>query len=119
MRLLPGDKIVHLYRIAMYNPVSPMFTSRHLKRDLALVATLCTLSIFLFTAPSGPYSAVHGPVTGLRALHVSFAILWSIAIAAWALDCRLVVPYAAECRFGSVSDLLFLRSLCLSTELRC
>jgi hypothetical protein len=35
--------------------------------ELALVAVLCVLTIFLFPAMQGPYSVVNGPVTALQA----------------------------------------------------
>lgn len=35
--------------------------------ELAVLAVLCVLTIFLFPAMQGPYSAVHGPVTALQA----------------------------------------------------
>lgn len=35
--------------------------------ELAVVAVLCVLMIFLFPAMQGPYSVVHGPVTALLA----------------------------------------------------
>jgi len=36
--------------------------------ELAVLAVLCVLTIFLFPAMQGPYSAVHGPVTALQAV---------------------------------------------------
>ncbi|MGA7291172.1 MAG: hypothetical protein WBW85_01320 [Terriglobales bacterium] len=35
--------------------------------ELALLAVLCVLTIFLFPALQGPYTVVHGPVTALIA----------------------------------------------------
>jgi len=35
--------------------------------ELAVVAVLCVLTIFLFPAMQGPYSVVHGPATALQA----------------------------------------------------
>jgi hypothetical protein len=35
--------------------------------ELAVVAVLCVLTIFLFPAMQGPYSVVHGPATALLA----------------------------------------------------
>ncbi len=35
--------------------------------ELAVLAVLCVLTIFLFPAMQGPYSAVHGPVSALQA----------------------------------------------------
>jgi hypothetical protein len=36
--------------------------------ELAVLTVLCVLTIFLFPAVQGPYSAVHGPVTALQAV---------------------------------------------------
>lgn len=71
-----------------------MFSFRHLKRELSVVALLCTLIIFLHSAPTGPYPVVHGPVTALRALQASIAILWSIAFAALSVILALSLPIA-------------------------
>jgi hypothetical protein len=35
--------------------------------ELAVMAVLCVLMIFLFPAMQGPYSVVHGPATALQA----------------------------------------------------
>jgi hypothetical protein len=96
-----------------------MFTSRHLTRELSLVVIVGILSIFLFAAPSGPYPAVHGPVTALRALHFSIAILWSIAIAVSMLAWMLALPIAVPWWLLPGPDLFISQSLCLSTKLRC
>lgn len=58
-----------------------MFAKGHAKPALCLMLLLCVLSIFLFSAPVGPYSAVHGPATAMRALLASFALFWSIVAA--------------------------------------
>lgn len=34
--------------------------------ELAVVAILCVISIFLFPVARGPYTAIHGPVTTLQ-----------------------------------------------------
>jgi hypothetical protein len=39
--------------------------------ELALVAVLCVLTIFLFPAMQGPYSVVNGPVTALQAIRAA------------------------------------------------
>jgi hypothetical protein len=49
---------------------------------LSLALLLCALHIFLFPAAIGPYSAVNGPVTALRALAASITILWLLSLAA-------------------------------------
>jgi hypothetical protein len=79
-----GDLLLslYLYRLTMYNPEYAMFTPSPLRRELSLVVLMCTLGVLLFPSPTGPYTAVHGPVTALRALRNSLATLWSIAMAA-------------------------------------
>ena len=47
--------------------------------ELAIVVIVCVLGIFLFPAAAGPYSAVHGPVTALRAMRSSIRLRWAIA----------------------------------------
>ena len=38
---------------------------------LAVFAVLCVLAIFFFPSIDGPYSAVHGPVTGLLSIRAA------------------------------------------------
>lgn len=57
--------------------------TRHFGHELAIVAIVCVLSIFLFPAAAGSYSAVHGPVTALRAMRSSIRLRWAIAVAAF------------------------------------
>jgi hypothetical protein len=47
-----------------------------------MVVLLCTLSVFLFSGPVGPYSVVHGPVTAMRARQASLVLFWSMVAAA-------------------------------------
>jgi len=54
---------------------------RYLGYELALVAILCTLAIFLFPAVSGPYPTVHGPVTALRAMRAWVLLLIALTLA--------------------------------------
>jgi hypothetical protein len=49
--------------------------------DVAVLAVFCVLTIFLFPALQGPYSAVHGPVTSLQALR-SARRFWSSIVQA-------------------------------------
>jgi hypothetical protein len=42
-------------------------TSGRIACELAVMAVLCVLMIFLFPAMQGPYSVVHGPATALQA----------------------------------------------------
>jgi hypothetical protein len=52
--------------------------------ELAVMAVLCVLVIFLFPAMQGPYSVVHGPVTALLAARA--AVRLRIAIVQGALN---------------------------------
>jgi len=52
--------------------------------ELAVMAVLCVLMIFLFPAMQGPYSVVHGPVTALLAARA--AVRLRIAIVQGALN---------------------------------
>ncbi|HXZ40163.1 MAG TPA: hypothetical protein VEG68_05440 [Terriglobales bacterium] len=53
---------------------------RRLGYELALVAIVCTLAIFLFPAVSGPYPIVHGPVTALRAMRAWLLLLIALTL---------------------------------------
>jgi hypothetical protein len=52
--------------------------------ELAVMAVLCVLMIFLFPAMQGPYSVVNGPVTALLAARA--AVRLRIAIVQGALN---------------------------------
>jgi hypothetical protein len=56
--------------------------SRQLSYELALVTILCTSALFFFPAVSGPYSAVHGPVTDLLWLTAKLLMLSAFLLAA-------------------------------------
>ncbi len=56
--------------------------TRHFGCELALLVILCIVGIFLFPATGGPYAAVHGPVTALRALRSAAKLRWSMVVAA-------------------------------------
>jgi hypothetical protein len=51
-------------------------------RNLAVLATLCVLMVFLFPAVQGPYSVVHGPATALQAARAAVRLRVAIAQAA-------------------------------------
>lgn len=65
-----------------------MVFCQRLKPGLSAVLLICTLSMFLFAAPVGPYSAVHGPATAMRAAQASLALFWVLT----AVLNSLVVP---------------------------
>ncbi|MGA2356325.1 MAG: hypothetical protein ABSG02_17660 [Terriglobales bacterium] len=48
----------------------------------ATLAVICVLSIFLFPAMQGPYSAVHGPASALLAMRAAAKVRSAIAQAA-------------------------------------
>lgn len=49
---------------------------------VAVVAVFSILSIFLFPTVQGPYSAIHGPVTALRAVRAAASLHLAILAAA-------------------------------------
>jgi hypothetical protein len=56
--------------------------SGRIEYEMAFLALVCTLSIFLFPAVQGPYSAVHGPVTTLQSIRLAARLRLSILAAA-------------------------------------
>lgn len=46
--------------------------------ELAVVAVLCVLTIFLFPSMQGPYSVVHGPATALLAARAAARLRISV-----------------------------------------
>jgi hypothetical protein len=52
--------------------------SARITRELAVVAVLCVLMIFLFPSVQGSYSMVHGPVTALLAARAAVRLRISI-----------------------------------------
>lgn len=61
---------------------------RHLGYEVAILAAICTIGIFLFPSSSGPYSAVHGPVTALLSLRMQLKVWLGMTLAAL----HLVIP---------------------------
>jgi hypothetical protein len=71
--------------------------------ELAFLALLCILSIFLFPAGQGPYSAVHGPVTSLQSMRAAARLRLTILAAALrlfssSLNLSLVARRGSEIR---------------------
>jgi hypothetical protein len=54
--------------------------ARSLRRELSIIALVCTLGIFLFPSSFGPYSSVHGPATALRAIRNATDVVQSIQL---------------------------------------
>jgi hypothetical protein len=64
----------------------------HSGSELGLVVIFCVLTIFLFPAVQGPYSAVHGPATALLAAQAALRVRSSIAQAATKRLNRRAIP---------------------------
>ncbi len=76
---------------------------RRLGYEVAILAAICTICIFLFPASTGPYSAVHGPVTALLTLRVRLKLWLGMALAVLHL---LVVSALAALRTACLEVLL-------------
>ncbi len=70
--------------------------SRHLGYEVAILAVICTVAIFAFPATSGPYSAVHGPVTALLSLRMKLKLWLAMALAALQLAGLVMPRFAAQ-----------------------
>lgn len=67
--------------------------------ELAVLALLCVISIFLFPVAQGPYTAIHGPVTALQSFRSAVRLKLAIVAAALsALDSLIV----ASARFFGI-----------------
>ncbi len=62
---------------------------RSFAADTALMVILCVVAMFLHPIAHGPYSAVHGPTTALRAGYRARALFAIIALTGAALAARL------------------------------
>ncbi len=69
--------------------------------ELAVVAALCVLMIFLFPSMQGPYSVVHGPVSALLAAQAAARVRIAIVQAALrSLGNCLISPLAVLSRMS-------------------
>jgi hypothetical protein len=92
---------------------------RLLAYELAVVTILCVLGIFFFPATAGPYSAVHGPVSGLLAIRAAMKLRWAMAlVAAMASQLGLNMCFALL-RPDQSSDTIFFSPPEYSAILRC
>ena len=90
---------------------------RHLGYELALVAVVCTLAIFLFPAVSGPYPTVHGPVTALRARRAWLLLLVALTLVLIGLARRVAIRLSLALAFNPILERI--DSLQQSSVLRC
>ena len=85
--------------------------------QLALLAIVCTLGIFLFPVTSGPYPSVHGPASALRALRAWMLLLALLSLTfAGAAGRATPRSWLDLCFFPGLSDLV---SRTPSSVLRC
>ena len=71
-------------------------------RGAAMLLLFSVLLVFLMPAAVGPFSAVHGPVTALRANRIAQFFFFNLAIPARQLDLGLRQPLAsADLHSGS------------------
>jgi len=95
--------------------------SRRMGCELAIVAVVCILGIFLFPAMSGPYPATHGPVTVLQSarssakLRLAILVAWLSALRTNWISSLVVRVWAAVWNTGLSSVIL----ADASTILRC
>jgi hypothetical protein len=89
----------------------------HLGYELALLAVVCTLAIFLFPGASGPYPIVHGPVTALRAMRAWLVLLIGLTLTLVGLAKFLARRLGVI--FPFVSELSRIDPLLQSSILRC
>src|SRR5215469_17079717 len=65
-----------------YNRATQAMNPRRFRYELALIAIVCVIGIFLFPAAAGSYSAVHGPVTAFQAMRNAVRTHWALTTAA-------------------------------------
>ncbi len=93
---------------------------RSLATDTALMVILCVMAMFLHPVAHGPYSAVHGPTTALRAGYRARAVFTAIALTSVTLARRLAaVSHAAQTGQALAAAPAALRSSPQLAPLRC
>lgn len=95
--------------------------SGRIEYEIAFLALVCTLSIFLFPAVQGPYSAVHGPVTTLLSMRLGARLRLGILAAAFSVlstSLRLALVLVRG-RDLPDSDLVSASLVTLTNILRC
>jgi hypothetical protein len=106
--------------IADYNDSASMFSGR-VAFELAVIAVLCVVSLFLFPAAHGSYTAVHGPVSALQSFRAAIRLRLAIVAAAYMFWAGRFNPATRFSGFALESFQLATDSdsLDLSTILRC
>jgi len=102
-----------------YNDGDTSMISRRVGWKLAILGVLGVLTVFLFPAMLGPYSAVHGPATALQAARAAARL--RVAIVALASVGRFPVSALVVLSWTSLSKVDFrsVGSYEYSTILRC
>ena len=90
---------------------------RHLAYELALLAVVCTLAIFLFPARTGPYPTVNGPATALRAMRAWTNLLAAITLILGTFSELILVRFSSLAHAVTASEPL--DPLLRSALLRC
>lgn len=70
-------------------------------RALAILSTLCVLTILFFPETQGPYPVVHGPVTALLSARAADGVRMAIVRAG--LDAMSTFPSGARLRLAPLS----------------
>ena len=80
----PSFVLIPVFRLLRYNQCNTSMISGHrIGCEIAVLAVLSVLAIFLFPGVQGPYSVVHGPASALQAARA--AVRLRIAIVQSAL----------------------------------
>jgi len=79
-------------------------THHRIDCELAVLAVLCILTIFLFPVMQGPYSAVHGPVTALQSVRSGAKLRVVIMQAALKTFGKSLISLLGVLWLGALSD---------------
>jgi len=90
----------------------------HFIRASSLLVVLFVLLLFLFPVASGPYSALHGPATAMRAVRAARCLFWLIATCGGGLLPLIYVAVALQ-NFANSSALFFYYSPHPRLPIRC
>ena len=101
-----------------YNGSTPMISGRN-ACELASLAVVCVVLIFLFPAGQGPYSVVNGPVTALQAARAAVRLLKSMAQGALSAAFKFLLTAACLLRIALPREESECGALPECTILRC